>query len=148
MKRNPFWMIFLTLFMITVLGYTTYTMIKIWHYMRLNAQTEVQNIQWTIISKSDESFIPFARYSFNVDGKNYHGQTRWQQSYLNQWAAEEAIVRLKKNSPLVWLQSSSPENSSLQKLFPLKESLYSLLLWILAIYFCGLGYYFNRRYRV
>ena len=50
--------------------------------MRLNAQTEVQNIQWTIISKSDESFIPFARYSFNVDGKNYHGQTRWQQSSL------------------------------------------------------------------
>lgn len=146
MKRSPFWIVFLSLFMITVFGYTTHTLIKTWQYMRLNEQIVAQNIQWTVISQNDESFIPLAHYSFSVQGKKYEGQTRWQESYLNQWAAEEAIVRLKKNPPLVWISSSSPENSSLQKEFPVKESLYSILLWMLAIYFFGLGYYLNRRY--
>ena len=99
MNRSPFWIVFLSLFMITVLGYTTHTLIKVWQYARLNEQTKAMDIEWTVIPQSDESFIPFAHYSFIVHGKKYHGQTRWQESYLNQWAAEEAVVRLKKKSP-------------------------------------------------
>lgn len=146
MSRNPFWILFITFVILGVLGYTTHTFIKIWQYMRLDQQTETQYTQWSIRPVSDESFIPFATYSFHIYDKTYQGQTLWQKSYLNQWSAREAIDRLEKNPPLVWFDSSNPEISSLQKLFPLKESLYSLLLWILGIYFLGLGYYVNRRF--
>jgi hypothetical protein len=144
MARNPFWLLFISLIILGVLGYTTYTLTQVWQYMRLDQQTEAQQIQWSVLPISDESFIPFAIYSFRIHGKSYQGETRWQESYLNQWAAQEAIVRLEKNPPPVWFDSSAPQVSSLQKLFPLKESLYSLLLWILGIYFLGLGYYVNR----
>jgi hypothetical protein len=146
MSRNPFWILFLSLIILGVLGYTTHTLIKVWQYIRLDQQIEAQHIQWSVLPISDESFIPFATYFFNVHGKNYQGQARWQESYLNQWAAQEAIGRLEKNRPLVWFDSSAPEISSLQKLFPIKESLYSLLLWTLGIYFVGLGYHVNRRF--
>lgn len=146
MARNSFYTLFISLIILGVLGYTTHTLIKVWQYIRLDQQTEIQHIQWSILPANDESFIPFANYFFNVHGQNYQGQTHWQESYLNQWAAQEAIGRLEKTPPSVWFDSSAPENSSLQKPFPFKESFYSLLLWILGIYFVGLGYYVNRRF--
>lgn len=87
--------------MLTVFGYTTHTLVNVWHFWRLNQQIEAQDIQWKVISKSEEAFILFASYSFVLNGKKYQGETRWKQSYLNQWTAEEAIIRLKKTAPLV-----------------------------------------------
>lgn len=146
MQRNPFWILFMGLIILGVLGYSTYTMIKVWHYVRFNQETVADKIQWTIIEVNEESFVPFAHYSFRVEGQPYDGQTRWADSYLNQWTAQEAIARLEKHPPSVWFNSSDPTISSLQKIFPIKESLYSLILWILGIYFLGLGYYVNRRF--
>lgn len=145
MQRNPFWIFFISVILLGTLGYTTYTLIKVWQYQRLDQQTQAQNIQWSIIPESDEAFIPFAHYSFVIDGKNYEGQTRWQEAYLNQWAAQEAIARLQQTPPRVWFDASTPEISSLQKNFPFKASFYTALLWVLGIYFLGLGYYVNRR---
>lgn len=146
MQRNPFWILFITLILMGTVGYTTYALIKVWHYIRLDSHTETQNISWSMISSNEDAFVLFAHYSFIKDGKIYHGQTRWQEAYLNQWAAKEAIARLKQSPPAVWFNSSSAEISSLQKLFPLKESIYAGLLWSLGIYFLGLGYYVNRRF--
>jgi hypothetical protein len=136
----------IALILLGVLGYTTYTLMKVWQYMRLDQQTKAQNIEWTITSLSEEAYIPVAHYSFNANGQSYQGQTRWQESYLNPWTAQEAITRLEQSPPLVWFDSSSPEISALQKFFPLKESIYSSLLWLLAIYFIALGYYVNKRF--
>jgi hypothetical protein len=146
MSRQPFWILFMSVIILGVLGYTAHTLIKVWRYMRLDKQTEAQNIQWSVVSSSEDAFIPFANYSFTIDSKSYHGQTRWQEVYLNQWTAQEAIARLERSPPPVWFDSASPEVSSLQKHFPLKESIYSILLWLLGIYFLGLGYYVNRRF--
>jgi hypothetical protein len=143
MRRNLFWILFISVIFLGVLGYTTHTLIKVWQYMRLDQQTQAQDIRWSILSSNEEAFVPFANYSFIVQDKSYQGQTRWQETYLNQWTAQEAIMRLEHAPPLVWYDSSSPEISSLQKKFPLKESIYTLMLLILGVYFIGLGYYVN-----
>lgn len=145
MHRNPFWMLFISLVILSILGYTTYTMIEIWQYMRFDKQVAAQSIQWSIIALSDEAFIPNASYSYHIDGKTYQNQMRWKETYRNEWASQEAIARLKQSPPLIWFDSSSPEISTLQKNFPLKTTLYALLLWVLGIYFAGLGYTVNRR---
>lgn len=146
MHRNPLWIFLLSLIILGGLGYTTYTLVKVWQYLRLDQHVDAQNIQWSVLSLNEEAFVPLANYSFVVRNQSYQGQTRWQEVYLNSWTAQEAIMRLKKSPPPVWFDSSSPEISSLQKLFPLKESLYSLLLWILSLYFLGLGYYVKQRF--
>jgi hypothetical protein len=146
MYRNPFWMLFLSLVLIGILGYTGCTLVKVWRYVRLDRQTAVHEIQWSVLALSDEAFVPLASYSFLVQGKNYQGETRWNETYLNQWTAQEAITRLQQSPPQVWYDSSDPEISSLQKHFPIKQSLYAALLWLLGLYFIGLGYYVNRRF--
>lgn len=147
MHRNPFWILFLCFIIIGILGYTLRTSYHLWQYIRLNKQTSTQEIQWAIDSLSDEEFAPFARYQFSVKGKNFQGQTLWNEIYLNPSTAHEAILRLSKKSPqFVWFDSSNPQISTLQKLFPLKESIYTTLLWILGFYFIGLGFYTKQRF--
>jgi len=146
MFRKPVLSLFIALIILGVSSYTVYTLIKVWDYTRLSHHAQVQNIQWSITSLSDNSFVLLADYSFRLKGGSYQGKTRWQEEYLNQWAAEEAVTRLEKTALSVWYDPSSPERSSLQKLFPLKSSLYTALLWALGIYFLGLAYYVNRRF--
>ena len=141
MHRNPLWLVFISIVILAGMGYTAYAVVKVWQYVRLDTKTISQEIQWTIVSLKEDAFIPLAHYFFNVDGKNYKGQTRWQEIYLNEWTAREAVSRLKQSPPPVWFDSSSPEISSLQKIFPIKECIYTALLWMLGSYFFFLGYY-------
>lgn len=146
MYRNPFWLIFLGLIVLVSMGYTARTAFHLWQYLRLDRQVPAENIQWSVVPLSDEEFVPLARYRFKARGKNYEGQTLWQESYLNASTAQEAIDRLSSIPPLIWYDASAPETSSFQKIFPVKESIYTILLWMLGIYFLGLGYYVKQRF--
>lgn len=145
MYRNPIWIVFLSALSIGIMIYTAQTAYYLWHYIRLDKQARAEHIQWSILSSNEETYIPYATYQFTVEGKKFQGETSWKEAYLNEWTAKEAIGRLKDSWPPVSYNSSDPGISSLQNLFPLKESFYTLLLWILALYFLGLGYYVKRR---
>jgi hypothetical protein len=146
MHRNPFWLLFLSMLGVVILGFTIRNSLVLWQYLSLDRQISAQSIQWSVSSLSDEEFVPFARYHYHVKGKHYHGQTLWQANYLNEWSAQEAINRLLLSPPPVLFNSSKPEISSLQNNFPLKESLSTILLWMLGFYFLGLGLYVNKRF--
>ena len=145
MYRNPFWILFLSVMVIGTVIYTGFTVYDLWHYMRLDKHIQAQDIQWSVLALSDDRFIPVARYQFILQGKYFQGETRWQANYLNEWTAKEAVARLKPSPPLVWYDGANPNISTLEKLLPQKQCLYTVSLWILSLYFFGLGYYVNGR---
>lgn len=141
MHSNPYWLIFLGLIFLCIVGYALLTAIKLWEFFRLDQSTRPQGIEWSVDPLGDDAFAPLAHYRYLVKGKVYQGQTRLKETYLNEWAAQEAISRHSHSPLTVWFDSSSPEISSLQKQFPLKAAFSTLFLWILGIYFAFLGYY-------
>ncbi len=145
MHKNPIWLLFLGIMAIGILFYSGRTAYHVWQYARLDKQIEAEKINWSVIPINEEKFIPQAAYKFSVNAKEYEGQSRWNQSYLNAWTAQDAIKKLIQSPPLVWYDASNPEASSLQKIFPLKENLYTLMLWLLGLYFAGLGYYVQKK---
>lgn len=145
MHRNPIWITFLSLIFVATIVYTAIAGYDLWQFLRLNRQTQAKSIQWSVLSLDDDRFVPFARYQYEIGGTGYQGETRWQEGYLNEWAAREAIGRLKNDPPSVWYAGSNPTISSLQKLFPVKESIYTALLWSLVLYFIALGYRVTRQ---
>ena len=145
MYKNPFWILFLSLMAIGILFYSSRTAYHIWQYIRLDKQIEADQIHWSVISLSQEEFFPQESYEFKVKEKEYKGQSRWHERSLNEWTAQDKIKKLIQSPPLVWYDSSSPENSDLQKIFPLKEVIYTGMLWLLGLYFTGLGYYVQKR---
>lgn len=145
MHSNPLWILFFSLMTLGTLIYSGRTALLVWQYLNLDRETTVKDISWSVASLNDDRFFPVGHYEFEVKGKSYQGQTKWNEGYLNEWAAKEAAASLMQNPPSVWYQASKPEISSLQKLFPLKEAIYTLVLWLLGLYYLGLGFYVKDR---
>ncbi len=141
MHQNPYWLAFLSCISLGVFIYTSYAGIQLYHYSRLNQPIPLVHIQWSILPFTEEEFAPQANYQFLLQGISYQGKTIWPEHYLNQWAAQKAIEKLAAQSWNAWIDPQNPHNSTLQKKFPLKQCLSTIVLWLLMIYFIGLGYY-------
>lgn len=145
MHQNRWWIAFVILLVFGIGIYTVDTAFAVWHYLRLNQQVKAEAIEWSVLSKSDEEFHPIGKYRFTVEAKEYRGETIFQKGYLNDWAAKEAIGRLMQSPPSVLYQERDPTYSSLENDFPIKKTIYTLFLWILALYFLGLGTYVKKQ---
>jgi hypothetical protein len=144
MHQNTYWIGFLSLIALCVSGYTIYTGIKLYDYSRLTYSLSPQQVDWSVVKMEADTFIPHVHYQFSFKSKTYSGSTEWQTHYLNEWAAREAIKRLKQQTLPIWIDPFSPAHSTIQKTFPLKPTLYMALLWALLVYFIGLGRYMMR----
>lgn len=138
--RNPYWLSFIGCVLLCAMLYSGYTLFYLYQYLRLDLSLSPKKIEWSIAQEKADAFVPVANYTFDFRGKTYTGETHWQEAFLNQWAADEAISRLKNQSIQVWFDSSSPSYSTLQKVFPLKISLYTLMLWGLIAYLVWLDH--------
>lgn len=147
MHQNSYWLVFLSLIALSILGYTIWTGIQLYEYYRLSIQVPITAIKWTVKGLSEEEFAPQAHYQFIFEGKSYQGQTTWQEHYLNPWAAEEAIGRLTKEQKNVWIDPHHLNVSTLQKKFPFKQCISMVILWLLLIYFIGLGRYVKNMHK-
>lgn len=128
------------------LWFTGNALYMLYGYSKLNSQTPAENIEWSVKELTDEQFILEGHFDYKVDEKNYHGDTRFSGNpYRNKWGANEAIKNNQNRKWNVWYDKKDPDYSSLQKNYPYKELIYSIVLWGLVGYFIWLGYYANRQ---
>lgn len=112
----------------------------LYSYYTLTEQAPIKKIDWSVYEKNSDIFYPIAHYHFAVDGKEYEGETiltEW--PYRNAWAVEQGIKNY--DTKYVWYSPKNPvKNSSLQKKFPFKESLYAAIVLLVYFYFIWVGY--------
>lgn len=148
MKHDKYWKILLSLLTIVNIWFAGIALHQLYIYIRLNANTSTSDIQWSVKEISDERYLINGKYTFLVQNDTQTGETTLTSPYfLNQWAAEQGIIENAKHSPWkVWYSSYNPEYSSLQKNFPIKECLSSLLLFGVLLYFFGLKHYVEKHH--
>lgn len=145
MSKGYIWAAFLIVVGAIALWYSAVAGYRYYSYARLTAQTRPLAMDWRVVAVSDEQYIPEASYTFQVGGELFSGQTAWHdQTYRNQWGAEESLPEFSKQWRQVWYDSGNPHHSSLQKKFPFKECISAGILWALWLYFVWLGYYVSR----
>lgn len=146
MKSNTIFMALIITIGLVSLWFTGNALYKLYGYNKLNSQILADNIQWSIKEVTDEQFIVEAHYEYKVNGKSYTGDTVFSNHpHRNKWGANEAIKDNQKGKWKVWYDKNDPDYSSLQKNYPYKELIYSVVLWGLVAYFIWLGYYTNRQ---
>lgn len=143
--KNPFWLVFLGLIAVSVFGYTIYTCVNLYEYYRLGERVSVQHIDWKVDQLGADHFVPHATYQFDLNGKSYEGNSLWNEAYLNEWTAQEMIHHLSAWPAKVWVDPYFPSYSALQKNFPYKQCISSFILWLLLVYFVGLGKYADQQ---
>jgi hypothetical protein len=110
--------------------------LDLWGYLRLEKRTIASVHKWKIIEKSSSEFALRASYTFEYQGKVHHGKTTFSKPYhLNRLSAEKQIKILGLQSWPVWYQASHPEHSSIERVFPLKKCVYSLMALGIFFYF-------------
>ena len=139
------WQVIFIVLAATALWFMGIASVRSYHYFHLTSSTTSFAVDWSFKELSEDHFVYVAEYSFKVKNQVYSGKdTQKTPFYRNAWAAEDA---LKKSSPqqiTIWYSERSPQDSALEKNFPLKEWISSLLLWGLLIYFLYLKRYVSR----
>lgn len=141
------WNILLAAMALVTLWFTGSALYHSYKYFSLNASTQVTAFQWAAKEMSSDRFHLEVEYEFQLEGKKYYGNTVLDDPvFRNGWAAEQEIPKLASKPWTVWYSSSKPQYSTLQKYFPLKECVSSLLLWGVLLYFIWLRYYYVARF--
>ena len=86
MHRNPYWYVFLIVVGLIVMGYSGFTLMKVYQYSRLSQQTDPLSIKWSINKFSDDHYTLQVDYEFDWKEKTYSGTIPSIDHYLNIWA--------------------------------------------------------------
>lgn len=117
-------------------GFLMSAALDLWGYLRLEKRTIASVHQWKIIEKSSSQFALKASYTFESQGKMHHGKTVFSKPYhLNRISAEKQIKIFSLQSWPVCYQYSHPGHSTIDRVFPLKKCLYSLMALGIFFYF-------------
>jgi hypothetical protein len=145
MHKNFLWQSFLLLVAGCALVYTAIAASRTYCYMRLNETAPPLAMDWNTKELSSDRYILETSYQFNIKGQLFSGKTSWSDTaYLNPWAAEKAIEENRKKTWTIWYDPAAPSYSSLQKKLPIKQWASAALLWILSLYFFGVGCYVSK----
>lgn len=102
-------------------------------------------MSWHVVEHGADSYTLEADYKFVVEGKSLSGSTDLtSDSYLNRATAESAIPNTSQRPWKVWYDSDNPDYSSLEKDFPIKYYIYTIMLWGILLYFLWLGFYITK----
>lgn len=108
----------------------------LYQYLRLDSRTNAENIVWKVVRRSASHYTLAADYTYRVDGYEYCGKTELKSpSYFNYYAALRERKARASEEFFTWYQKRQPSVASLQKQFPKKECIYTLLTVGVFIYF-------------
>ena len=118
-----------------VAGFLLTASLDLWRYCRLEKKSIAKVEKWKIVKKGSKFAIQ-AYFSFETQGHTYQGKTTFAKPYhLNYLSAEKQIKTYTTRQWPVWYQESHPEHSSIERIFPFKKCLYSLMVLGVFLYF-------------
>lgn len=107
----------------------------LWEYYRLGPEVAAKVTHWELIPKGSKYALE-ATFSYDYRGKSYSTRTVFAKPYyLNRGSAEQQIQKMSGMSWTGWVDADHPEYASLEKNFPLKETVYALCLLGILLYF-------------
>ncbi|MGA8164378.1 MAG: hypothetical protein WB791_05045 [Waddliaceae bacterium] len=146
MSKNQVWLVFLAIMAVIVLGFTGKTGYRWRQYVVQNFHTMPSDLQWSIKEKSSGRYFLRASYWYQVKGKGYEGKTDvFQPLFRNPEAAQKMIADNSKKQWTVWYHPQHPDRSTIVKQYPLKLTIYTVILWGIMMYFVWLGFFVKKR---
>jgi len=146
MHKNYIWLALIATIVCIALYFSGVTLYKIYRYTTLTATTSTHEVEWSVKKLAEDRYALKAKYSYDINDKTQRGESLLTRIiYRNGWAAKQALKEKENQKVVVWYSPQKISYSTLQKSFPIKESVYCGILWVLFIYFIWLGFYVGRK---
>ena len=145
MSKNYLWLLFLVIIAICGGWFSFKSGYEFYKYYSWDSRTFPLEIDWTVKERASDRYTLNGNYLYKVKEMIYSGETQLKMPvFKNREAAEKYIKEISKEKKTVWYSSRQPEDSSIQRELPIKDSVYTIVLWALFFYFLGLGFYMAR----
>lgn len=145
MYKNQVWYALLTTIFLAAIWYSIDSGYSLYQYSTKSSTAPPQNIQWSVKAKASDYYIIVADYSYKVQGKPIEGRSVFDaKGFKNIPAANHAIEVFSKKKWTVWFSPKNPQNSTINRFFPLKSCIYTAILWAILFYFFWLGIYIKK----
>ena len=142
MHKNP---ILWGLLAIILASFSFYAISSLYHlhsYYSLTSMVKAQDLQWFVEELGSEDFRVGATYAFTVDGVKTTGETIFSdRKFRNPSSADDRMKVMAKEAFDAYYDAKNINHSSLENPFPTKDILYAISLFLLFLYFFGLGIY-------
>ncbi len=131
------WIVLLSITSLISMVFFVKTASQLSEYFSLNGVSKAVSMDWKILEKTPSSFALLVSYQFEplekgmIQGKVELAKPH----FLNQPSAEIAVKELSKKSWDVFYSLQDPSISSLQKIFPFKDCIQTLLTLGVFVYF-------------
>lgn len=146
MHKNPVWLGFLGLIFAVTCYFIVTASLEVYHFQRLEAEAPAQVQRWSIEEIASSQYCPKAHYSYTVNGQLLSGEMVF--SFLvfqNPKATQQEIRSLSAKEWTVSYDPNMPEDSMLEKKFPIWSCLRGGLMFCIFVYFVWLGFYVGRK---
>ncbi len=130
MARNLYkmWLLLLVISGAIALWFSWSLASELWKFTQLNAQTTAVVSHWKVKDLPSSRFAVEAEFLYEVEGTVHKGKTIFDRpQFLNRFAAENEIKILQAKSWQTWYKKSDPAFSNLEREFPQKQCLQTLL---------------------
>lgn len=129
------WIVLVILAASAALWFTGRGLYTLFEYYHLDKTSTAFIQKWEIEEKGSDISI-LASYTFDAAGKTYPGKTKFKEPrLLNRFAAEQELKTWENMTWTVWYNGKHPEDSSLERKFPLNLLIQAFLTLGVLFYF-------------
>ena len=131
------WIVLLALTSLVTVGFLAKTTLRLKDYFSLNATSKALSMDWKVVEKSAAAFALEVVYQFDsLKKEGVQGSIELEKPYfLNLPSAQHAIEELSQKSWDIFYNNKNPSVNALQRNFPFKDCIQSLLTLGVFIYF-------------
>ena len=105
------------------------------NFHKFDKKIEAKVIRWEIDKGKKGKFKISAIYEYDIEGKKINGKTIFNKNFNNYPSAFSELNHLAKKKWKVWYSSKDDNISSLEKNFPTKHCVYSIISIAVLLYF-------------
>ena len=143
MIKNRVALLFLAIFIVSAGWFSFKIGYKFYKYYSLDSQAVPTEFVWSVKERASDRYTLDANYLYTVNGAQYSGQTElYAPVFKNKEAAKKYIKETANQRKMILYSSHKPGDSSIHKELPIKDTVYTIILWGLFFYFLWLGFYF------
>ncbi|NGX35054.1 MAG: hypothetical protein K1060chlam1_01422 [Candidatus Anoxychlamydiales bacterium] len=141
MKYKISWLIILVVSSVILLGISFKTAFLISKYFTLDSKIKAEVEKIEIIESKKDKFEVTAFYYFKIGNKNFYNVRKFQDKFINKITAIDFKEKISKKDFFTWYNKKNPNISAVEKKFPIKNLVYSIMTFIIFVYFIILKYY-------
>lgn len=146
MVKNQVWLVLVLAVALATAYYLTIGVQSLLYYSNTGTSAQPIELTWNYRKIGSDTYAPVAAFSFFHQQAAVKGETQLSRPLFRNAAAADQVLRdLEQQEWSVWYNPKNTKQATIERRFPIKDTLSAITMLGLLVYFIFLGYYVQRK---